>query len=793
MKKNYNEESPMLHLVSFNKLLGHYDEQLKSKDKHLAERAKYILDAQAPFPELRDGFSDLSLLDKHKDIISIILQDTFTPVLTQNEIKTASTPFENNIFNSSERFKKILKEAGKGFELEIRNLPMDVSYIMKCTVVLGFHYGFKMDFRRPLFYDIPDANGVMRHYRILYNADFMEIIPTEKAKDLTQDDVDELLANFDNVELWKEKIPPGSFISKGFVISNMFDVTAEHSISGIKSTLIGNNKRGNEDFMENFQDTFRSLFNLKHINVGFTGYDSKANRFLKIYGKGIESYILKGKDMESCDNLLCDHSKSTLIGNETGYYAISNVEKYYNLSEGSQPYRNLHEQGIKSAILAPIIDDGVLLGVLELVSSTVNELNSVNANKLEDVMPFIVSAVVRSIEEEENLVDAIIQHECTTVHSSVYWKFQEEAKRFMADELIGNQAVFKEIVFKDVYPLYGQVDIKESSKERNFSIQKDLMIQLSEINEVLEVAFKIHKLPIYEELMFRVDTYLEEVKEALYTHTEQAIFDFVKEEINPVFKHLKETDKNVAPYIQKYEDSIDAETESYYDHRRNYDQSVMEANMQLAALLDKKQVEAQEMFPHYFERYKTDGVEHNMYIGSSIAHDRKFDELYLSNLRLWQLQVMCDMEDKYYALKPTLPVKLDVASLILVYSTSLAIRFRMDEKRFDVDGTYNARYEIIKKRIDKSYIKGTNERLTQKGKLAIVYSQRKDEKEYMRYIKFLKAKGYFTNNIEIVELEGLQGVTGLKAIRAEILYSGDKDKKSERTYTYEDLMEELKS
>lgn len=213
--------------------------------------------------------------------------------------------------------------------------------------------------------------------------------------------------------------------------------------------------------------------------------------------------------------------------------------------------------------------------------------------------------------------------------------------------------------------------------------------------------------------------------------------------------------------------------------------------MKLAALLDKRQVEAQNMFPHYFERYKTDGVEHNMYIGSSIAHDRKFDELYLSNLRLWQLQVMCEMENKYYKLKHSLPVQLDVASLILVYSTSLSIRFRMDEKRFDVDGTYNARYEIIKKRIDKSYIKGSKERLTQKGKLAIVYSQRKEEKEYMRYVQFLKAKGYFTNNIEIVELEGLQGVNGLKAIRAEILYK--KDQQSERSYTYDDLMEELRS
>ncbi|WP_190809988.1 GAF domain-containing protein [Flagellimonas sp. S3867] len=792
MEQNYQAESPMLHLVSFNKLLQHYDEQLKSKDKYLAERAKYILDTQAPYPELREGFDDFELLKKHKDVISVILADTFSPVLTKNEIKTASTPFESLVFNSSERFQNILKDAGEGFELQIRNLPQNVDYIMRCTVVLAFYYGFKMDFRRPLFYDIPDANGVMRHYRILYNADFMEIVPTKKAKELSQADVDELLENFDNVDLWKEKIPPNSFISKGFVISNMFDVTAEHSISEIKSTLIGSNKRANENFMDSFQETFRSLFNLRKINVGFAGYDSGTNRFLKIYGKGIESYILKGKEMESCDRMLCSYSSDKLL-KENNYFAISNVEKYYKKSNGEQPYKNLHEQGIKSAILAPIASDGNLLGVLELVSTTENELNSVNANKLEDVMPFIISAVIRSIEEEENLVDAIIQHECTTVHSSVYWKFQEEAKRFMGDELVGNQPVFKEIVFKDVYPLYGQIDIKESSKQRNLSIQRDLMIQLSEINGVLIEAFKKFKLPIYEELMFRVNTYLDEVKEALYTHTEQAIFDFVKEEIAPVFKHLKSENKKLATLVDTYEERIDEGTESYYDHRRNYDNSVMEANMELAALLDKKQVEAQEMFPHYFERYKTDGVEHNMYIGSSIANDRNFNELYLSNLRLWQLQVMCDMENKYYALKPKLPVKLDVASLILVYSTSLSIRFRMDEKRFDVDGTYNARYEIIKKRIDKSYIKGTNERLTQKGKLAIVYSQRKDEKEYMRYIKFLKAKGYFTNNIEIVELEGLQGVTGLKAIRAEILYTKDKDTKSERTYTYEDLMEELKS
>ncbi|MEM8763231.1 MAG: GAF domain-containing protein, partial [Bacteroidota bacterium] len=139
MKQDTNLESPMVQLVSFNKLLEHYDEQLNGDDPNLAQRAKYVLDAQKPHPELREGFADISLLEKHKDVIRIILADTFSSVLTKNEIKTASVPFDNLVFNSSERFQNILKDAGEDYELSIRNLPMDINYIMKCTVVLSFH------------------------------------------------------------------------------------------------------------------------------------------------------------------------------------------------------------------------------------------------------------------------------------------------------------------------------------------------------------------------------------------------------------------------------------------------------------------------------------------------------------------------------------------------------------------------------------------------------------------------------------------------------------------------------
>lgn len=794
MLQNEHTESPLIQLISFNKLLERYEAMAQGADEILALKAKRVLEAQAPYPVLREGFTDPALLKKYEDVIQIILQDSFSEVLTHNEIKTASLPFDDIVFNSSKRFRTIIKNAGDDFTLQLKNLPEHQMYVLACTVILNFYYGFHLDFRRPFYYDIPDSNGVIRTYRIMYNADFIEILPTEKAKELTQKDVDELLENFSDTDLWKEKIPPNSFISKGFVISNMFDVTPEHSISEIKSSLIRRDKRASENFMEDLQETFRSFFNLPEIHVAFVTYNPKDDRFERVYGKGIESFILGGKDTADCGEALCDGCYESLL-KQNSYFAISDVDKHYTRSKGGAPYRNLKERNVKSAIFAPIANDGELLGVLELASTKTNGLNSVNANKLEDVMPFIVAAVLRSKAEEENLIDAVIQHECTSVHPSVYWRFQEEAKRFVKDNLAGGQPSFQEIVFKDVHPLYGQVDIKDSSRARNLAIQRDLMIQLAEINEVLTAARDTYRLPIYEELIFRVNGHVDSIKESLHTNSEQTIFNFVHDEIRPVFAHLKETDGRLERLIASYESKIDLGTDSYYDHRRNYDEAVMRINKELVAHIDRKQEEAQAMFPHYFERYKTDGIEHNMYVGDSITSDGGYNPLYLSNLRLWQLQVMCEMENVHYNLKPELSVPLDVASLILVYNTSLSIRFRMDEKRFDVDGTYNARYEIIKKRIDKSFIKGSKERLTQAGKLVVVYSQKSDELEYLRYIKFLRSKGYFTGKIEIVELEGLQGVSGLKAIRADILYRthSEEDASTDKTYTYSELMEELKA
>ena len=160
---NENIESPLVLKVSFNKLLNEYQNLIDADNDFIAANARRVLKIAEDNPILRDGFSDLNILKTHEKEIEGVLQDAFNPLLTNNEIKTASVPFQDVIFNSSERFKSILKTAGNDFELQIKNMPKDQRYIIACTIILNFCYGYDLNFKRPFFYEIPDKNGVMRY------------------------------------------------------------------------------------------------------------------------------------------------------------------------------------------------------------------------------------------------------------------------------------------------------------------------------------------------------------------------------------------------------------------------------------------------------------------------------------------------------------------------------------------------------------------------------------------------------------------------------------------------------
>ncbi len=426
------------------------------------------------------------------------------------------------------------------------------------------------------------------------------------------------------------------------------------------------------------------------------------------------------------------------------------------------------KKGKRNIVVAPLYYQDMLIGVLDLASGKPGDLHALNTMRLREVLPLFSMAIHRSLEEFNTRVQAVIKEQCTAIHPAVEWRFRQAARHWMEQRTTDAVAEMEPIVFDNVYPLYGMSDIRGSSSQRNGAVQADLLEHLRLAKDILQLAHGYKPLPILDELAYHLSKLMGQVDVGLGAGDEITIIEFLRRDVEPLFDHLQALSPEVAETIETYEAALEPRLRTIYQRRKDFEESVTVLNEALSGYLDGEQEKAQAMFPHYFEKHKTDGVEHGIYIGASMVEDGVFDMLYLHNLRLWQLMAMCGMARTAERTKAGLKIPLEMAHLILVQDVPLSVRFRLDEKRFDIDGAYNMRYEIVKKRIDKALIHGSNERLTQPGKIAIVYSQPKEAQEYREYIDYLRTLGYFTGELEAVELEDLEGAQGLKALRVTV-------------------------
>ncbi|WHT37763.1 hypothetical protein QNH98_11385 [Myroides sp. mNGS23_01] len=576
---------------------------------------------------------------------------------------------------------------------------------------------------------------------------------------LTQKDIELLQDNYDDFELWQRYFPQKSWNLKGFGLLSLVDVTFENALSLLKESFLKTElqRKPLGDFVNQL---FSSIFKLPDLKIGLTVLQGDKTTQMELKNVMIvQSYLLN----EEQSQIVVSAQAYRRLMVQKQYFTISDVAEEINNEEHREMCVNLLQKGVRSCLFSPIITSTGIEGVLEIVSSNPRDLHSVNAQKLNELMPIISETMERVRADALNHIEAIIQREYTTIHPSVYWKFLEEAQKNYIDSVADRNYILTPIVFPDVFPLYGEIDIKGSSQLRNEAIRKDLRSQLDQLIYLLDDYAKEVENILLEKHRLKLKAYNKQVKNHFYSGLEQRIQTYIREEIHPLLQ--KESYLFNTERLNTYFGYVDYELDVYYRYRKVFDKQIGRINKCYSDILDKRQKEAQAVYPHYYERFKTDGVEHNIYIGDSICPDRAFDITYLQNLRLWQLQVMAEQMCIHYRNNIQDEIPMDATSLIMVYDASLSIQFRMDEKRFDIDGSYNTRYEIIKKRLDKAVIQNSEERIVQPKSIAIVFASHADRDEYMAYIKYLQQVGLLQSEIQAFEVEDLQGVAGLIGLR----------------------------
>ena len=759
---------PYTSQLDFGPLLTFWENNLTGENGLQEHPVARILQNKKTVRDLQGAVTEKHI-ERYKEEIGLLLSAIIPPALLEQEMVAVHIPFKDNAFFSTEKYKDILRRQTKS-PGQISMSGADGDLGDNCEVIAGL-YILKNFYKPDLQLDLPvivntkeNENGLEKVYKMEVNTQFAEIEVVGGLPEISDDTIEELLNNFHDHELWKKHLPPENFIFKGFTINRLTDVTAQEMLSSIKYYLL---KRDAVTCGTNFltiQEKIRSLFSLPELKLGIVFFDEDYNI---ISNAGLSEW---NSFLNSCDckEVACATFQGSVYDKvfHSGKSVI--IEDLQSYPSKSEIENGLLESGVRSFAIAPLISNGKILGMLEVASPVPGKLNNMNASKLVSVLPMFTAAIQRVLGDLQVEVRALIQKECTAIHPSVEWKFIEEGFKLIRNKSAKGIKEMPQIVFENVYPLFGMSDIRNSSVYRNASIREDLVTNLKAARQVLTTLYHHKQMDIFNELGFRVDKALDHIKSGLASGDESNILEFIRGDVNHALEFYREAEPETAKSIQGYFDKLDPEFGVVYNRRRAFEESLTRINEAISNHIDEAEKVAQDIFPHYFEKYKTDGVEFNIYVGDSITRERKFDKLYLRNLRLWQLVLMTQIAEKIHKLRDDLPHPLEITQLILIQNESLDIRFRKDEKHFDVDGAYNIRYEIIKKRIDKAFIKGTSERLTQPGKISIVYSHEKEAEEYLQYIEYMKASDRLSGEVEFLELEDVQGAHGLRALRVTV-------------------------
>lgn len=755
------EFSPFCIEFSFHCLVDKIQKYIDSPDTNSFKRNYYkdLLSRLEKTPGLLSTNVSELVISQNQELVKELFEVVFPFALTQNEIKGVALPLQEVVFNHSERFKNILDNAQKDHVIKWRDFDQHQYYVVCCCIIMNFYFKTDFDLTKPLFVDIPNKQGIMFHYRVLYNADFVEVIPNENAIMLSQQDIELLQDNYDNLDLWRKFFPDKSWNLRGFGILSMVDVTTENALTLLKEALL---RVEYQRFQigDLLKQVFSSIFRIANLKVGYTHLEQDYfihSQTLEMMGLNSSLYN-SAKDQVN----LSSNAIYTLVQKQK-IFAVSDLDTVLLEYPDVSMYKEFAKNNIKSFILAPVIFDGKTVGVIDVVSAKARVLNSVNAQKLNYLLPIFTQTLERTKATMINSVEAIIQREFTTIHPSVYWRFLQEAYNTYTAGVFGKEYIITPIVFNSVYPLFGEVDIQGSSKIRNEMIVKDLTLQIKGLLGLLEQQNLPHKSIVLQKYYLKLSAYLKNLENSFYSGMENTIQSYINEFVHPLLLQDSTTMEN--PSFKEYFEFINYEHKSYYRFRKVYDEQVARVNKNFSDLLDLRQNAAQQVYPHYYERFKTDGVDHNLYIGESIAESIPFDITYLQYLRLWQLQTLAELLCVHYQNNIKDSIKMDVTSLIFVYDTALSIQFKMDEKRFDVEGSYNTRYELIKKRLDKAFIKDTDQRIVEREKICIVFASEADIVEYRSYIEFGQQLGFLKKDLEFFDVQDLQGVVGLKAIR----------------------------
>ena len=728
----------------------------------------FLLEKLAQYPEL-EGDVPVEDIEKYKDVLELIFVSMSN--VTEDETKlpwALGLPMRPLFVYGTSAFYDImidaknqkLNKAAVQHDPEVmrqRNLRITYPFIMERI------YNFKPLHKNEIIHTFVDEEtNLLRHFKINIDTRFIDVTPVGPLPDLNTLAATSPFDDEHGFEKVANLLPLSLFKFRGFSVVTISDETAKYAVENIKNTIVSHNRHSEDECYKDVSQSLKTLVQSNAIDFNLTPLFRINDKLVLPGSHEIKSVLI-------CDEMDITNAHSAYQSFAEDYVRNPKALIYKTISpKEAKLYPFLStctRTGIQSFVVLPLFYNSNLVGILEIYTRQAGLLDEKILAMLDPAFPVLAQLLQISIDNFETAIDGVIKEKFTSLQPAVQWKFNEAAWHYLQQMERTGKGKIETIGFESVYPLYGAIDIRNSTIERNKAQLNDLQQQFSILLETLQSVKKHYNLALIDEMIYKCRKWKHALDESLTPHGEIKLTDFLEKEAVSFLKHFKLTHPGAAAIVDAYFEAIEETKGVAFAHRRQLEESMQMINTAVNNYLDLMKDELQQSYPCYFERFRTDGVEYDIYIGQSIAPEKPFDILYLKNMRLWQISSMAAIAKITHEMMPTMPKPLQTTQLIFIHSSTIDISFRNDERRFDAEGGYNIRYQVIKKRIDKVHVANSNERLTQPGKIALVYFNRRDADEYISHIQYLQEQKILLDDLEFLDLEELQGVAGLRALR----------------------------
>ncbi|RFS19619.1 GAF domain-containing protein [Chitinophaga silvatica] len=671
-------------------------------------------------------------------------------------------PFLPVAFYGTDLMYELLSKRMEGYAYEVTRTPEEYHrerLQLLYSFILKRLYNFQAPVKKAQYHvGLNKTTGLMQCYMVDINTDFVDVSAKSALPVIDFVQLYTHLSEGGGFEILEEMLPLALFKFRGICIMTVTDVTAEEAVNNIRKIRLTRTGLTDE---ESYQKVIQSLKSLvRNREIEFDLFPLLKVNDVPVFsmakgGTGI-LFEVYGEHRLTAEEF---RRQATAFAAKPLFFFSSDIfletRKEYSFLEH---FRHL---GVKSLALMPIFHLHEPVGVMAVHTWGEHTFDEKVLALLEPAISPI-GQLLRIYVDGFNLeIERVIKEKFTSIQPSVQWKFNEVAWNYIYHSKKNLPVVLGNILFEEVYPLYGAIDIRNSTVERNKAIIADIDNHLKTLASTLDSLQEFLHNDLLKEMIYHCQQWQQVItQEQLSSSVENEMYKFLEEEATAYLQHVASQIPESRKLINNCLENLDSNV-----NKNELEVSMQMINNAINDYFEANKHKLQESYPCYFEKFRTDGIEYDIYIGQSITPAKDFSHFHLKDLRLWQLSSMAAIAKLTHSLLIQMPRELYTTQLIFVHNQPIDISFRADERRFDVEGAYNIRYQMIKKRIDKVHIRNTEERLTQPGKIALIYSDGRDIEDFLPFIHYLQETGVLLPELEELELEDLQGLTGLKALR----------------------------